>query len=170
MVDAQKAFRASQDRIKTLEASQEELQDRVKVFQKVDKELDRLNAESHGKSLQITELLNKLARKAPEPTNEEGRLEKLLEAEKRLNADLRDNLSEAKVERQLSEDRLRTQLRDLQGKSDREKERARVMELDLRAELQVSNMVWTGFWLHLNRSVVRRPRRGLSYPDGRGLI
>ena len=144
MLDAQKVFRTSQDRIKVLEANQKELQDRVKVLQKADKEIDRLSAENHAKSLQITELQDKVAQKGTsELLNKGGNFKELLEAERRLSADLRDSLSEAKVEKQLSEDRLRTQLKDLQGKSDREKERARIVELDLRAELQVSNIART---------------------------
>ena len=54
------------------------------------------------------------------------RLEALLEAEREKNSDMRDEVSTAKIERELGDERQRARLRDLQEKLDREKDAAKV--------------------------------------------
>ena len=51
-----------------------------------------------------------------------------LDTERRKNAELQDDLSSAKVERELAEDKLKREIEDLKQSVIREKEQARQME------------------------------------------
>jgi hypothetical protein len=60
-----------------------------------------------------------------------------LEKERRQVIELKDDLSSAKIEREISEEKLRREIRDLKEGIEREKGRATVLEIEFRGEQSV---------------------------------
>ena len=80
----------------------------------------------------------KLAAKEQKWQEQLRKSEALLETEKKRNSDMRDEISTAKIEKELRDERQRARLRDLQEKFDREKDTSKQIENNLRSELWVS--------------------------------
>lgn len=59
------------------------------------------------------------------------------EIEKRHAQEVKDELASAKIEREISEEKLRKEIRDLKEAKEREKEKARALEVELRGEQSV---------------------------------
>lgn len=76
--------------------------------------------------------LSRVTRRAEDAENK-AHLEKL-QIEQRKNAELQDDLSSAKVEREIAEDKLRREIDNLRQSLAREKEQARQMETEMLAE------------------------------------
>ena len=112
--------------------------ERLKHLEKKDRELEQVESELTLKTAQIVELQSQIVRYKNSGIEEVIKYKDLLDAEKKIASTLRNDLMNAKVERELEDDRHRAQCRDIKGQADRDKERARVTELDLKGELQVS--------------------------------
>ena len=136
----ERATREAQERATRAEISERNSYDRVKTFQKLEKELEVAISENSAKASTISELRTEVfnARNTAD-VGELKSYKELLEAERRLTTELRDDLSNAKIEREISNDRHRAEIRDLREQADREKERARVTEMELRGEQGVSH-------------------------------
>jgi hypothetical protein len=61
-----------------------------------------------------------------------------LEAEKRVVAELREDLENVRIEKKLAGDRAKNEIRDLKEDAARQQERAKVSELELKGEIAVS--------------------------------
>jgi len=136
--ELEKAARVAQERAKIAEVAQQEALNRVKSLQRTKEEIDRLKTESDKKSTLVADLREQLTRAQNDrESNEANKYRDLLEKERKVTSDLRDDLSNTKVERELLEERHRTQFRELQEKAEREKERAKIADLELRGEIGV---------------------------------
>ena len=104
-------------------------------------DIETLKMKTHDQEYQITVLRQQLSiAKGPKYQEHLSRLEGLLNAENKKNLDLRDDLSNMKIEKELGDERQRTRLRDLQEKLDQEKLITKRLESELRTELRVSQM------------------------------
>ncbi|KAH6627959.1 TATA element modulatory factor 1 TATA binding-domain-containing protein [Chaetomium tenue] len=122
-------------RTQELEKAHEDLQRRLDQTQK---EVSTLRPEIRSKDSTIAELRSRL-QKANEQAdamtikaNEQAR-----EQDKRRIADLEEEVAALKVEKTLVADRGKAQATELREKAERASERARVLELELKAEMQV---------------------------------
>lgn len=128
----------ARERAKRAEAAERRATERTKSLPKLEEDLENMRKERDSKvslleSLQ-EELLN--ARKAVEKAESKAQGE-ALEAEKKRTADLADELSRTKMEKEMTEKSHLTELRELKEKIERDKERARVAEIERQGEQNV---------------------------------
>ncbi|KAL2261542.1 hypothetical protein VTK26DRAFT_3918 [Humicola hyalothermophila] len=118
-----------------LEKAQDDLQKR---FDQAQKELSTLRPENRSKDSTIAELRAKLQRATEQAdamaakVNEQGR-----EQDRRRIAELEEEVAALQVEKNLVADRGKAQAAELREKAERANERARALELELKAEVQV---------------------------------
>lgn len=137
--ELEKAVKSAQERVKEAEASQREDSERCRALQKLEEQVDKIKLENGKKDSKILDLQKQIveAQNAKE-ANEVLDLRRLLEAERKAVLELRDDLSNAKVEKDLCEERLLARCRELQEKAARDRERVGVTEMELRGEIGVS--------------------------------
>ncbi|KAL2132572.1 hypothetical protein VTI74DRAFT_3627 [Chaetomium olivicolor] len=129
------SLRSRANRVDELEKAHDTLQKRLDQTQK---ELNSLRPEIRSKDSTIAELraqLQKATEQADAATakaNEQAR-----EQDKRKIADLEEEIAALKVEKNLVADRAKAQATELREKAERANERARALELELKAEVQV---------------------------------
>ncbi|KAG5294741.1 M protein repeat protein [Histoplasma ohiense] len=128
----------AEDRASQAEIAERKALERLNSVSKAEKQLETATAEREASNATITDLKSQLARAVSraEAAERKARME-ASEAEKRQIAELRDDLSSAKIEREISEEKLRREIRDLKEGIEREKERARIREIELRGEQSV---------------------------------
>ncbi|KAJ4290172.1 hypothetical protein N0V88_006681 [Collariella sp. IMI 366227] len=128
-------LRSRASRADELEKSNDSLQ---KSLDQTQKELNNLRPDIRFKDSTIAELRAQLrqatehADAATAKANEQGR-----EQDRRKIADLEEAVAALKVEKNLVADRGKAQATDLREKAERASERARALELELKAEVQV---------------------------------
>ena len=133
-----KAVRAAQERVIESEMARREDCERLKSLVRLEEELNRSKSEIATKVSENKILRLELARAQHDGNADSVKYRDLLEAELKVSSDLRHKMSQEKAERDLSEDRQRLQYEELQEKTNREKEWAKVTEIELRGELKVS--------------------------------
>ncbi|KAI9851656.1 MAG: hypothetical protein M1838_003125 [Thelocarpon superellum] len=122
-------------RLRLSEQAEKRLNERLKLLLKVDKELEGVKADRDSTLSTVSTLQSQLAESKAEAAEAATRAQTgALEAERRLVQDLRDDLSNAKIEKELAEERVRAELRAFKEKAEREKEQARATEIELRGE------------------------------------
>ena len=95
-------------------------------------------AENARLSTRLEQLQTRLATSnASDPLENVNKLRSQLNAEQKRTSELENALAATETSTAVSEDHLKRHLQDLQNTADREKERARLAEVDLRRELQV---------------------------------
>ncbi|EEP78547.1 predicted protein [Uncinocarpus reesii 1704] len=105
---------------------------------KAEKDLESANAERSVLNAKIANLNLQLSKAVARAETAERKIKsESSEAESRRVAELKDDLSSAKIEREISEEKLRREIRDLKESLEREKERGRVQEMELRGEISV---------------------------------
>ena len=128
----------AEERAKRSETLLWDEQERSKGLERKEQELEKASQDSMSKSMTITRLEQEIVQaKRAAAADEAHKYKALLETEKQKSSSLEDELAVAKVERELGDDRHRAQLREIQGNLDHEKERGRVLEIDLRGEISV---------------------------------
>ena len=133
-----KALLLAQERVKRAEIAESGELERMKALQRVERELDKVKIESDSFVATIKGLHEQLAdAKASSQAEEASKYKKLLESERKLASDLRDNLSNSKLERELSDERHRSQIRVMQEKFEKDKELSKTSEQELKSELRV---------------------------------
>ncbi|KAJ9202110.1 hypothetical protein DTO166G4_5994 [Paecilomyces variotii] len=126
---------AAEARAKRAEAAEKKASESLSVQTKISKEVEAVAAERSSLKAMIQDLKDQLAQeKARAEAAEEKAQTEALEEERRRVAELQDDLSSAKIERELSEEKLRREIRDLKDGIEREKEKARVLEVELKGE------------------------------------
>ena len=134
----EKAAREAREKANRAESAEKRASDKVKSLTRIEKELETLRADRDSKDLLIQDLQIQLsqatsaAKEAEVKANAEA-----LESERRRAADLADELSSAKTEKDLAEKQHQYELRQLREKAEREKERARVAEIERQGELNI---------------------------------
>ena len=133
-----KAAREAREKANRAESAEKRASDKVKSLTRIEKELEIVRADRDSKDLLIQDLQIQLsqatsaAKEAEVKANAEA-----LESERRRAADLADELSSAKTEKDLAEKQHQYELRQLREKAEREKERARVAEIERQGELNI---------------------------------
>lgn len=129
------AARRKSRRVQELEKYQEELHKRIGQSQK---EIDSLKSEASGKDRTIAELKTQLQKAAEQAEALNAKVnEEALAKERRRVRELEDEVSDLKVEKDLVADRGRARESEVQEKAERAAERARAVEVELKAEIQV---------------------------------
>ena len=134
----EKVAREAREKANRAESAEKRASDKVKSLTRIEKELETLRADRDSKDLLIQDLQIQLsqatsaAKEAEVKANAEA-----LESERRRAADLADELSSAKTEKDLAEKQHQYELRQLREKAEREKERARVAEIERQGELNI---------------------------------
>lgn len=129
------AARRKSRRVQELEKYQEELHKRIGQSQK---EIDSLKSEASGKDRTIADLKTQLQKAADQAEALNAKVnEEALAKERRRVRELEDEVSDLKVEKDLVADRGRARESEVQEKAERAAERARAVEVELKAEIQV---------------------------------
>ena len=134
----EKMAREAHEKAIRAESAEKRASDKVKSMTRIEKELETVRADRDSKDLLIQDLQIQLsqatsaAKEAEVKANAEA-----LESERRRAADLADELSSAKTEKDLAEKQHQYELRQLREKAEREKERARVAEIERQGELNI---------------------------------
>ncbi|KAI9749937.1 MAG: hypothetical protein M4579_006672 [Chaenotheca gracillima] len=132
---AERETAETRERFNRAEAAERRANERLKTLSKIESDLETLNAERDSNNELVRSLRAQLAQSASKADEAERKAQSVaLEAEKKLVIELRDDLSSAKVEKELGEERLRAENRDLKERAERERERARITEVELRGE------------------------------------
>ena len=136
---AEKSISEATERAKRSEAAERAAQEKLKIVGRIEKDFDALRAEREEAGLTIGELRRQLNDTLNRAEEAEKRVQTgALEAEKRVVAELREDLENVRIEKKLAGDRAKNEIRDLKEDAARQQERAKVSELELKGEIAVS--------------------------------
>lgn len=126
------------ERLKRADGIERQLNERHKQVSQMQKDIEAVKAERDGKDVLIGQLKAQLAESASQAKADEVKnIQGQLDAEKKRSSNLDEELSSLKIEKELAEDKLRAQIKELQTKAEREVERARAAELEQKGEIQL---------------------------------
>ncbi|KAJ8061371.1 hypothetical protein OCU04_010427 [Sclerotinia nivalis] len=126
------------ERVKRAEGAEKSLSERNHVINRLRKELDAIKIERDTKDTIITNLKAQLEDDAAHEKQAEAKIaHEALEVEKKRVAELEDDISNLKIEKQLVNDRAQIQIKELREKMDREAENARIAALEMKNEQQM---------------------------------
>ncbi|KAL1885595.1 hypothetical protein Plec18167_001090 [Paecilomyces lecythidis] len=126
---------AAEARAKRAEAAEKRANESLSAQTKIAREVEAISAERSSLKAMVQDLKDQLSQmKARAEAAEERAQTEALEEESRRVVSLQDDLSSAKIERELSEEKLRREIKDLKDGIEREKEKARVLEVELKGE------------------------------------
>lgn len=126
------------ERWRRAEASEKRISERLKGYTLLQKEHEVLKAENIAKDATIADLEVKLEEDIALQKQAEAKLaNEELERERKRAADLEDDLANMKIEKALISDRAQAQIRELREKMDKDAERRRVTELEMKKEQQM---------------------------------
>ncbi|MCJ1288429.1 hypothetical protein MMC26_007786 [Xylographa opegraphella] len=108
-----------------------------RILQKQEIQLEKAKLNNDKRAIENTEWQQKLSNLQSARANEAIELKKLVEAQKKVVSELRDELCNAKLELKLTDERYRGHVRELEEKFNRGNEKARFNEVELRGELRV---------------------------------
>ncbi|KAE8152798.1 TATA element modulatory factor 1 TATA binding-domain-containing protein [Aspergillus avenaceus] len=125
-------------RAKRAEAAEKRANESVSSQSKISRDLETVTNERNALAQTVQEMKGQLARAVARAEAAEVKAQDdALEKEKRRVAQLEDELSSTKVERDINEEKSRTEISDLKNTIVQEKERARMLEVELRNEQTV---------------------------------
>lgn len=131
------------EKLRRAEAAEKRASEKQRALSKMEKTVEELNAQRERDSELIKSLRSQLTQVATKAADESKETQKAeLEAAKRQIANLSDELSSAKVQKELSEERAQGQIRGLRQKLETERQLAKNAELELREEQSVSIVVY----------------------------
>lgn len=123
------------ERLKRAQASERQLGEKQKQIAQLQRDVETLKSERDAKDSTIADLKRQLEDAATQEKEAENkRAHEALEAEKRKVADLEDDLANLSIEKSLVHDRSQSQIKELREKMDKDAERARVAELEMKNE------------------------------------
>ncbi|KAF7860855.1 hypothetical protein EAF04_008373 [Stromatinia cepivora] len=135
---AEKEAASLAERLKRSEGAEKSLSERNNVINRLRKELDAVKIERDTKDTIIANLKAQLEDDAAHEKQAEAKIaHEALEAEKKRVAELEDDISNLKIEKQLVNDRAQIQIKELREKMDREAENARIAALEMKNEQQI---------------------------------
>lgn len=135
---AEKEKATMNERLKRADAAERQSNERQKQLSQVHKEMEMVKAERGSKDVIIAQLKTQLSESVSQAkAGEVKNVQSLLDTEKRRVGELEEEISSTKIEKDLAEERSRGQVKELQAKAERETERARVAELELKGEIQM---------------------------------
>lgn len=132
---AEQLTSAMQAKIYNTEAEIRRKNDQISILSKSSADLEVTTKEKNALTASLTDLRAQLskANKRAEEAERKAQSDKL-EIEQRKNAELQDDLTSAKLERELAEDKYKREIEDLRQSLVREKDQARQMETEMLAE------------------------------------
>ncbi len=126
------------ERLKRVEAMERQSTERQKIVTQLQKDTEAFATERDAKDSIIAELTAKLHESTSQAKAVEVKaVQEQLSLERRRVAELEDDVSSLKIEKELAAGRAKAQLEELLAKSEREAERARVAEVEMRTEQQM---------------------------------
>ena len=136
--EAQKTTQALRDRVSQVELGLSESRLSAVENERRQKAVENATAESEAKTILITQLQRQLEERAMDSKSDAAdKLREQLDAERNRNESQAKSLLAAETSKGLTANAQKEKLREAQNAADREKERARLTELDLRRELKV---------------------------------
>ncbi|KAJ5152066.1 hypothetical protein N7492_010361 [Penicillium capsulatum] len=129
---------SSEAKLKRVEASEKRATDSLASQTKTTKDLDAVTSERNALSQTVQEMKAQLTRAVARADTAETKAQSdALEREKRKAEELEEELSSTKIERDISEEKAKKEIGELKEKVDQEKERARMLETELKGEQSV---------------------------------
>lgn len=128
------------DRLRILEERDKAAQERLKTLSKLEQEVDLLKREKETSDRGMAALRKQLLESERRAEDAERRAQSdKLEDQMRVVAELNDELSNARIEKKLVEERGKAEVKKVQEESSRQAEKAKQLELELRNDVQVSH-------------------------------
>jgi TATA element modulatory factor len=126
---------SAEQRASRAEAAMRRAEDNLEISLNADRYVEDLRHERDALTATVADIRAQLghATKRAEHAESKAQSDALGKSNKQV-ADLQDDLTSIKVEREISEDKLRREIRDLKTSLDREKEHSISLEVELRAE------------------------------------
>ncbi|KAL2808753.1 TATA element modulatory factor 1 DNA binding-domain-containing protein [Aspergillus granulosus] len=125
-------------RAKRAEAAEKRATGSLSAQTKTARDLEAVTAERNALSQTVQEMKGQLARAVSRADSAEAKANsEALEREKQRAERLEEDLSSAKIEREISEEKMRREINSLKGNIEQEKERARILEAELKGEQSV---------------------------------
>jgi len=126
------------ERLRRAEGSEKRVVEKQRIISQLQKEIDTLKSERDSKDTTIASLKVQLEEAAVQEKEAETKLahESLL-LEKKRTSDLEDDIANLKIEKSLVAERAQSQIKDLREKMDKDAERARIRELEMKTEQQM---------------------------------
>ncbi|KAI4097359.1 MAG: hypothetical protein LQ344_000458 [Seirophora lacunosa] len=131
----ERAAREAQDKAKRAEEAEKRASEQARSLPRLVQDLESMRADRDAQDAFIQDLQSQLAeatstaRQAQEVAQAEA-----LNAQRKQTADLADALSTTKIEHEIAQRQYETELREVRQKSEREKERARIAEIERQGE------------------------------------
>lgn len=133
---AERSIGEQTERAKRAEAAEKAAQEKLKIVGKIEKDIELIRSEREEAGLTITELRRQLNDALTKAENAEKKIQAgALEAEKRATASLKEDVENLRLEKKLAEDRWKRELQESREDATKQKEKANVLELELRGEI-----------------------------------
>ena len=140
LAKAEKSITEQSERAKRAELGEKAAQEKLKVVDKIEKDINIIRAEREEANLTISELRKQLNGALSRAENAEKKAKAgALEAEKRVTSSLQEDLDNLRIEKKLSEDRAKKEVQAAKEQVKSQQEKANVTELELRGEIAVSH-------------------------------
>ncbi|KAL8655504.1 MAG: hypothetical protein Q9226_003031 [Calogaya cf. arnoldii] len=131
----EKAAREAQEKVKRAEEAAKRASERARSLPKLMNELETMKADREAQDGLIQELQAQLAEVTSAARQAEDKAQaEALQAERKQVADLSDELSDLRIEKESAERNYQADLRELRDKAERDKERARIAEIERQGE------------------------------------
>lgn len=135
---AEKDAATAAERLKRTQASERQLSEKQKQINQLQRDIESLKSERDAKDTTIADLKRQLEEAATQEKEAETKAaNEALEAERKKVSDLEDNLATLSIEKGLVSDRAQSQIKELREKMDKDAERARIAELEMKTEQQM---------------------------------
>ena len=126
---------SSEQRLKRAEAAKRSAEENLEASLRADRDVEALTGERDALKATIAEIRTELGNAVKRVESAESKAQSDALAKQRKDIlELNDDLASAKIEREISEDKLRREIRDLKASLDREKDYSKSLESELRAE------------------------------------
>lgn len=132
---AEKELSKLDERAKRAEANNRRAEEKLKSLFQIDKDVSALSKERDALNATVAEMKAQLQRAVTRAEVAEAKAQTdALDRERRRANELQDDLTSLRIERELSEEKFRREIRDLKATIEREKDHSRVLESELRGE------------------------------------
>ncbi|KAJ6145068.1 hypothetical protein N7470_008963 [Penicillium chermesinum] len=129
---------SAEARAQRAEAAEKRAMESLSSQTKTNKDLDAVTNERNALSQTVQEMKAQLSRALARAESAEAKANsEALDQEKRKASELEEELTNLKIERDISNGKMKKEISELQEKVDQEKERARMLEIELKGEQSV---------------------------------
>ncbi|OAP62994.1 hypothetical protein AYL99_02221 [Fonsecaea erecta] len=129
---AERALRAMEDRARKAEAASKRVEQTLATHAIAAKDLEAMRKERDALNATVAEMRSQLSKATSRAEAAESKVQsEQLEKERRKIVELQDDLTVAKVEREISEEKLRKEIQALRHDLEKQKEQTRIMESEM---------------------------------------